>query len=300
MDIGSNSIMEMKMEKISIGVIGGSGLYDMEELKDVEERRVETPFGEPSDLFTIGTLSGRRVAFLPRHGRGHRIPPGKINFRANFYAFKALGVERIISATAVGSLKESIHPLDAVIPDQCIDLTKGRASSFFEDGIVAHMSMAEPFCPLMRRVLAEAAADAGLNVHPSGTYVCIEGPQFSTKAESELYRSWKVDVIGMTNLPEAKLAREAEICYGSVAFVTDYDCWHEEEEEVSVEMLIDNLRKNSEAARKIITRAVSNLPEERECPCPSALSASIITDGDVIGEETKKKLSVIISKYIGD
>ena len=286
------------MEKATLGVIGGSGLYNMSELEDIEEIKMETTFGDPSDAFVIGSLAGRRVAFLPRHGQGHRIPPGAINFRANFYAFKKLGVERVLSATAVGSMKESIRPLDVVIPDQFIDWTRGRASSFFSDGMTVHVSMAEPVCPVLRSILKNAADKTGLNVHGSGTYLCIEGPQFSTKGESELFRSWNVDVIGMTNLPEAKLAREAEICYASLAFVTDYDCWHEEEEGVSVEMLIDNLRKNAEAARKIVSGAIAGIPEERDCACASALGSSIITDPKFIREDTRKRLEVLIAKYL--
>jgi len=286
------------MALASIGLIGGSGLYEMEGLTDVEEVKVKTPFGEPSDLIVIGTLEGRRVAFLPRHGRGHRITPSELPSRANIYALKSLGVEHIIAVSACGSMKEEIHPLDMVIPDQIFDRTRGRVNTFFGGGIVAHISFDEPFCPDLSALLYQAAGDTGAKVHKGGTFVVIEGPAFSTKAESRIYRQWGVDIIGMTVLPEAKLAREAEICYAVLANVTDYDVWHVSEEPVSVEMLIDNLLKNAEMAKKIIKKVVPHIPQARTCPCPTALKSAIITSKDRIPEKAKKDLGLLIGKYL--
>jgi len=286
------------MAQARIGVIGGSGLYEMEGLTDVEEVRVKTPFGEPSDLIVIGTLEGRRVAFLPRHGRGHRIMPSELPSRANIYALKSLGVEHIIAVSACGSMKEEIHPLNMVIPDQIFDRTRGRINTFFGGGVVAHISFDEPFCPQLSALLYQAAEDTGAKVHKGGTFVVMEGPAFSTKAESRIYRQWGVDIIGMTVLPEAKLAREAEICYSVLANVTDYDVWHMSEEPVSVEMLIDNLLKNAEMAKKIIKKVVPQIPKERTCACPTALQNAIITSKDRIPEKAKKDLGLLMGKYL--
>jgi 5'-methylthioadenosine phosphorylase len=286
------------MEQAEIGVIGGSGLYQMPEFTDVQEVKVDTPFGEPSDVFVLGTLARRKVAFLPRHGKGHRFLPSDINYRANIYAFKKLGVKRIISATAVGSLKEELKPLDIVIPDQFFDRTRGRKSTFFEKGIAVHVAFAEPVCPEVLEVLYQAGVSRGYRIHKGGCYLCMEGPQFSTKAESMIYRSWGLDIIGMTNLQEAKLAREAEICYATMAFVTDYDCWHEEEESVSVGMLIERLEKNAQTAREMIVRTVRGMPTERACSCGQALKNAILTDPRRIPSELKKDLEPIIGKYI--
>jgi len=286
------------MAQAKIGVIGGSGLYEMEGLTDVEEVKVNTPFGEPSDLIVIGTLEGQRMAFLPRHGRGHRIMPSELPSRANIYALKSLGVEHIIAISACGSMKEEIHPLDMVIPDQIFDRTRGRINTFFGGGIVAHISFDEPFCPNLSALLYQSAKQAGARVHKGGTYVIIEGPSFSTKAESRIYRGWGVDIIGMTVLPEAKLAREAEICYTVLANVTDYDVWHASEEPVSVEMLIDNLLKNAEMAKEIIKKIVPHIPEARNCPCSTALKNAIITSKERIPEKAKKDLGLLIGKYL--
>lgn len=286
------------MAKARIGVIGGSGLYEMEGLTDVEEVKVKTPFGEPSDLIVMGTLEGQRVAFLPRHGRGHRIMPSELPSQANIYALKSLGVEHIIAVSACGSMKEEIHPLDMVIPDQIFDRTRGRVSTFFGKGVVAHISFDEPFCPDLSALLYQAAQDTGAKVHKGGTFVVMEGPAFSTKAESRIYRGWGVDIIGMTVLPEAKLAREAEICYAVLANVTDYDVWHLSEEPVSVEMLIHNLFKNAEIAKRIIKKVVPHIPEARTCPCPTALKSAIITSKDRIPEKVKKDLDLLIGKYL--
>jgi len=286
------------MARARIGVIGGSGLYEMEGLTDVEEVKVKTPFGEPSDLIVVGTLEGRRVAFLPRHGRGHRIMPTELPSRANIYALKSLGVEHIIAVSACGSMKEGIHPLDMVIPDQIFDRTRGRVSTFFGGGVVAHVSFDEPFCPDLSALLYQASEDTGARVHKGGTFVVMEGPAFSTKAESRIYRGWGVDIIGMTVLPEAKLAREAGICYAVLANVTDYDVWHVSEEPVSVEMLIDNLLKNAEMAKKIIKKVVPHIPEARACSCPTALKSAIITSKDRIPEKAKKDLGLLIGKYL--
>jgi 5'-methylthioadenosine phosphorylase len=285
-----------------IAVIGGSGFYDFPDLEDRREERVETPFGAPSDAIITGRLAGKPVAFLPRHGRGHRISPSEIPARANIYALKTLGVEHIVSVSACGSMREEIAPLDVVIPDQIFDRTRGRDHTFFEGGIVAHVSFADPFCADLSQVLFRAATAVGARVHPGGTYICMEGPQFSTRAESRIYRQWGVDVIGMTALPEAKLAREAEICYATLAFATDYDCWHESEEDVTVEMVIKTLLQNVETGKQIIRQALPQVgPDgggERSCPCASALSTAIITQKDLIPEEAKARLEPLIRKYV--
>jgi 5'-methylthioadenosine phosphorylase len=281
-----------------IGIIGGSGLYDMAELIDREQVSISTPFGEPSGPYVIATLRGRRVAFLARHGAGHRLMPSELNFRANLYGFKALGVERILSASAVGSLKHEYPPQDIVIPDQFFDRTKGRVSTFFGRGLVAHVGFAHPVCGELSRVAHESAQAVGAHSHLGGTYVCMEGPQFSTLAESKLYRSWGMDVIGMTNLQEAKLAREAEICYATLALVTDYDCWHPEHDSVTVEMIIANLLQNAKTAQAIIAEVVGRLATERTCPCATALATAIITNPDAIPAQTKQDLAPIIGKYI--
>lgn len=286
--------------KAQIGIIGGSGLYQMPELKDIEEVQVETPFGSPSDAFIVGTLEGVRVAFLPRHGRGHRFTPTNLPFRANIYAMKLLGVERILSASAVGSLQERYAPLDMVIPDQFFDRTRARAqeSTFFGEGIVAHITFAHPVCGELCDVLEAACGVTDVKRHRGGTYLCMEGPAFSTKAESNVYRSWGMDVIGMTNLQEAKLAREAEICYATLALVTDYDCWHEEHDAVSVETVVEYLNKNVRNAQIIMREAVRQLNDKpRSCGCGSALKNAIFTAPDIWPEATKKKLEAIIGKY---
>ena len=281
-----------------IGIIGGSGLYDMAGLADREEVSLSTPFGDPSGPYVTATLRGRRVAFLSRHGAGHRIQPSELNFRANIFGFKLLGVERILSASAVGSLREAYPPLDVVVPDQFLDRTRGRISTFFGRGIAGHVSFAHPVCGDLSRIAYEAALAVGARAHLGGTYVCMEGPQFSTLAESRLYRAWGMDVIGMTNLQEAKLAREAEICYTTVALVTDYDCWHPEHDQVTVEMIVSNLIRNAETAQRLIAEAVARMPEARTCPCASALATAIITDPAAIPEETKRDLAPIIGKYV--
>lgn len=286
------------MKEVALGVIGGSGLYEMDGLIDVDEIAIATPFGEPSDSYILGTLEGKRVAFLSRHGRGHRILPSEINFRANIFGFKTLGVERIISAGAVGSMKEAIAPLDIVLPDQFFDRTSKRSSTFFENGIVGHITFAEPVCEELRGFLKEACLATGSKIHDGGTYLCIEGPQFSTKAESNIYRTWGVDVIGMTNLQEAKLSREAEICFATMALVTDYDCWHESEESVTIEAVLQNLMSNAVQARKILGHLIRSMPEGRQCPCRSALKDSIITQREKIPKEIKEKLNPIIGKYL--
>jgi len=289
------------MPEVTIGVIGGSGLYQMPELKDIEEVSVETPFGNPSDAFIVGTLEGERVAFLPRHGRGHRHLPTELPFRANIYAMKMLGVERILSASAVGSLQERYAPLDMVIPDQFFDRTRARAheSTFFGDGIVGHITFAHPVCGDLGSVLEESCRAAEVNVHRGGTYLCMEGPAFSTKAESNVYRSWGMDVIGMTNLQEAKLAREAEICYATLALVTDYDCWHEDHDAVSVETVVEYLNKNVRNAQLIMREAVRRLAAKgRECECGSAIRSAIFTPQELWPEATTKRLDAIIKKYL--
>ncbi len=282
-----------------IGIIGGSGLYQMDGLESIEERRVETPFGPPSDAYITGMLGGRRVAFLPRHDRGHRLMPSELNFRANVFGFKLLGAEWVISAAAVGSMREELAPLHIVIPDQFFDRTKGRASTFFGGGIVAHVSFADPVCPTLSDLLFKAGEAVGARMHRGGTYLCIEGPQFSTRAESRIHRNWGVDVIGMTNLQEAKLCREAEICYATMALVTDYDVWHDTEEDVSVEGVVAVLKQNAETAKAIIKHAVSSFPAKREgCPCPTALKDAIITAPTAIQPEVRQRLRPIIGKYI--
>lgn len=284
-------------EKV-VGVIGGSGLYEMEGLEEVQTVSLTTPFGNPSDSFIVGRLEGIKVAFLPRHGRGHRIQPSSLNFRANIYGMKILGAQWIIGVSAVGSMKESIHPGDMVIPNQFIDLTKGRQNTFFSDGIVCHISFADPVCPVLTQILFRAGKEAGATVHKDGTYLCIEGPQFSTRSESKLYRTWEVDVIGMTNLPEAKLAREAEICYATIAFATDYDCWHEEAEDVSIGEVLRILAESTKTAKTAIRIAAKHLPEKRQCLCATALKHALITSKKFIPEKTKKDLEPIIGKYL--
>jgi 5'-methylthioadenosine phosphorylase len=282
-----------------IGIIGGSGLYDMAELTDRRDVTVDTPFGAPSAPFVTGRLAGRDVVFLARHGLGHRLTPSELPFRANIYALKTLGVERILSASAVGSLKQEYVPLHLVIPDQFVDRTRGRISTFFGDGIVGHVGFAHPFCQGLSQTTYDAAVAAGATVHKGGTYVCMEGPQFSTKAESELYRQWGMDIIGMTNLQEAKLAREAEICYTTIALVTDYDCWHPDHDSVTVEMIIANLTQNARTAQKVIAEAVRRLDAApRICACATALATAIITRPEHVPAATKTKLAPIIGKYI--
>ncbi|HVF29023.1 MAG TPA: S-methyl-5'-thioadenosine phosphorylase [Pyrinomonadaceae bacterium] len=288
------------MSTAKIGIIGGSGLYQMPELKDVEEVRVETPFGDPSDAFIVGTLNEERVAFLPRHGRGHRFSPTELPFRANIYGMKMLGVERILSASAVGSLQEQYAPLDMVIPDQFFDRTRARAgeSTFFGEGIVAHVTFAHPVCQELGDVLEQSCGVTEVKAHRGGTYLCMEGPAFSTKAESNVYRSWGMDVIGMTNLQEAKLAREAEMCYATLALVTDYDCWHEAHDAVSVETVVEYLNKNVRNAQVIMHEAVQRLSRhERTCGCGSAMKNAIFTPPDLWPPATTKKLDAIIKKY---
>jgi len=286
------------MRDIRIGVLGGSGLYQMNELTDREEVKISTPFGDPSDAFILGKLDGKEIAFLARHGRGHRHTPSDINYRANIYGFKKLGVEWLISVSAVGSMKEKIHPLDVVIPDQFFDHTKRRISTFFGNGVVGHIAFARPVCGNLARILDGCSREIGAPTHTGGTYICIEGPQFSTKGESAIYRQWGVDVIGMTNLPEAKLAREAEICYATMALVSDYDCWHESEEEVSIDAVIANLMKNLEVARRILRGVVRALPIDRTCECSTALANGIITGKDHIPEKVLRDLEPIIGKYV--
>jgi len=286
------------MAEAKIGVIGGTGLYQIEGLTDAREIKVKTPFGDPSDAITVGKLEEVEVAFLPRHGRGHRLSPTEVPSRANIYALKSLGVERIIAVAGVGSLKEKIKPMDIVIPDQIIDRTRNRVNTFFSGGIVGHIAFAEPFCPVLSDILYESAHETGVRVHDGGTCIIMEGPQFSTRAESELYRSWGADIIFMTGLPEAKLAREAEICYATIAIVTDYDCWNETVESVSTEMVILNLQKSVGTAKKIIKLAVTNLSRKRDCICTTALKNCIATSPELIPEQVKKDLNLIIGKYI--
>jgi 5'-methylthioadenosine phosphorylase len=281
-----------------IGIIGGSGLYEMAELEDRREVAVSTPFGDPSAAYVTGTLRGRRVAFLARHGRGHRLLPSELNFRANIYGFKTLGVERLVSASAVGSLREEYQPLDIVIPDQFFDRTVGRISTFFGRGLAAHVSFAQPVCGVLGGVAHDVARGAGVTVHRGGTYVCMEGPQFSTLAESRLYRSWGMDVIGMTNLQEAKLAREAEICYVTLALVTDYDCWHEAHGDVTVDMVVANLLQNARTAQQVIAGIVERIAGERTCECATALASAIITRPDAIPEDVRRELAPIIGRYV--
>src|SRR5437870_7874925 len=282
----------------TIGIIGGSGLYDMAELTDREERTISTPFGDPSGPYVIGTLRGKRVAFLPRHGVGHRILPSELNFRANIYGFKVLGVERILSASAVGSLKEEYKPLDIIVPDQFFDRTRGRIGTFFGGGLVAHVGFAHPVCSVLSAIVADSAKAVAATVHRGGTYVNMEGPQFSTLAESKLYRSWGMDVIGMTNLQEAKLAREAEICYATLALVTDYDCWHPDHDSVTVDLIIANLLQNAATAKKTIAEAVDRIAGARTCGCKDALATAIITQLKDVPEQTKQELAPIIGRYM--
>jgi len=287
------------MREAKAGIIGGSGLYRMAGMTGIEKVKVSTPFGEPSDAIILGTLAGMKVAFLPRHGQGHRIAPGELPAKANIYALKSLGVERVISVSAVGSLKEEIRPLDIVVPDQLIDATRGRASTFFTGGIVGHVSLAEPFCPVLSQLSLEAAAKVGARVHKGGTYLVVEGPQFSTRAESQLYCSWGVDVVGMTASPEAKLAREAEICYATLAIVTDYDCWHPAYESVTAEMILTNLRKGVDTVKRILSLLLPSIPERRDCACADALKDAIVTDPKYIPEMKIKELQLLIGKYLG-
>jgi 5'-methylthioadenosine phosphorylase len=270
----------------------------MEGLEEIQTISLKTPFGDPSDSFIVGRLEGMKVVFLPRHGKGHRIQPSSLNFRANIYGMKKLGVQWIIGVSAVGSMKESIHPGDMVIPNQFIDQTKARPNTFFNDGIVGHISFADPVCPVLSLILCEAGNKVGATVHKDGTYLCIEGPQFSTRAESRLFRTWGVDIIGMTNLPEAKLAREAEICYATIAFATDYDCWHEAAGDVSIGEVLRILAQSTKIAKSAIRQAIKHLPQERECLCASALKYALITGKKFIPEKTKKDLQPIIGKYI--
>ncbi len=285
---------------VTIGVIGGSGLYEIEGLTNIEEVKVETPFGDPSDVFITGELEGVKMVFLPRHGRGHRYLPSEVPYRANIYGMKKLGVQRIISVSAVGSMKEGIVPGHIVIPDQFFDRTQGkRASTFFGNGVTGHVQFADPVCAELSGVLFDAGQRAGATVHKGGTYICIEGPNFSTRAESMIYRSWGVDIIGMTNIPEARLAREAEICYGTVALATDYDCWHDGHDDVTVEAVLEIIRQNVAMARDIIKQAVRVLSAESRCACGSSLQYAIMTDRTLIPEQTRKDLEPIIGKYLG-
>jgi 5'-methylthioadenosine phosphorylase len=286
------------LQQAEIGIIGGSGLYAMPGLSDVREVTVQTPFGEPSDAFVLGMLEGRKVAFLARHGRGHRILPSELNFRANIYAMKDLGVERIVSVSAVGSLKEKHKPTEFVIPDQFIDRTFNRTATFFGHGIVAHVAFGDPVCPEVSGAIGQSCKDSAVVGKAGGTYVCMEGPQFSTKAESNLYRSWGADVIGMTNLQEAKLAREAEICYATMAMVTDYDCWHPDHDSVTVDQIVRVLHTNADNAARVVKQAVALMPKERKCKCGSALQYAILTDPEKIPAGTRQKLSLLLDKYL--
>ena len=284
---------------VTLGILGGSGLYELAGLDEVEEREVDTPFGPPSDALLIGRLEGRRVVFLARHGRQHRLLPGEINYRANIFAMKVLGVERILSASAVGSMRDEIRPRDVVLVDQFVDRTQCRPSTFFGDGVAAHVGLADPICPELRSIVLAAARHHVRQAHDRGTYVCIEGPAFSTRAESELYRSWDVSVIGMTNLQEAKLCREAEICYVTLALVTDYDCWHEEEQDVSVSSVLENLQANAGSAAEIVRQTARSLPEGRNaCKCGEALRHALISPRDAIPEPTRRRLGPILAKYL--
>lgn len=286
------------MKEVKIAVIGGSGVYQMEGLTDIEETSIRTPFGDPSDSIVIGTLEGQRVAFLPRHGRGHRHMPGEVPFRANIFALKTLGVERVISLSAVGSLRQEMAPLDIVIPDQIFDRTRARPSTFFGNGIVVHIGFADPFCPQLSAVVHSAAVASGGRVHKGATLIAMEGPAFSTKAESNIYRQWGADIIGMTALPEAKLAREAEMCYATVAMVTDYDVWHPDHDSVTVEMVVSNLLKNAERSKMIVRQAVKALSVPRTCACGSALATAIITQPQVVPATIKKDLQPLLGKYL--
>ena len=286
------------MPQAKIGVIGGSGLYDIEGMTGIEEVDINTPFGKPSDTIVVGRLEGVGVAFLPRHGRGHRIPPTDVPMRANIYALKSLGVEHIIAVNAVGSFKGEVKPGDLLIPDQLIDRTRSRVNTFFQESIVVHIQFADPFCPILSQIVYQAAQEVGTSVHQGGTYVVMEGPAFSTRAESRLYRSWGADVIGMTALPEAKLAREAEICYAIIAGVTDYDSWQEKSEPLLIEVLIHTLQQNVDAIKKIIKLAVNRIPEKRDCACATALETAIVTPSQLIPDEQKKKLNLLTGKYL--
>ena len=281
-----------------VGLVGGSGVYDLSAIEGLDEVRLETPFGRPSDAYFTGTLGGNRVAFLSRHGRGHRLSPTEINYRANICGFKMLGCDALLSASACGSLREELAPRQAMVPDQFIDRTRHRSDTFFENGVVGHASLADPVCPAVSATLAEAGRRGGLDVRLGGTYVCMEGPQFSTRAESNLYRSWGADIIGMTNLTEARLAREAEICYASLALVTDYDCWREATEDVSVETILAILRENSAAARRSLAEAVAHVDPDRRCGCREAMRFGIITDRSVIGPDVRKRLQPIAGRYL--
>ena len=286
------------MKTASIGIIGGSGLYNIDNLTELDQIPVKTPFGDPSDKITIGRIGSENVAFLPRHGKGHTINPSELPSRANIYALKSIGVKQIISISAVGSLDINIKPQDMIVPNQLIDRTKARESTFFEKGIVAHVGLAEPFCPTLRKILIEGAENNGTKVHTNGTYVVMEGPAFSTKAESELYRSWNASIIGMTALPEAKLAREAEICYATLACVTDYDVWHDDFENVTVEMVIKNLQSNVANSRKILASILPNLPDQKKCKCNNSLKDAIISDLNNLDPKIVERLNPIIHKYI--
>jgi len=287
------------MPEATIGIIGGTGLYQMASLEDAREVEVDTPFGPPSNPFVLGQWEGQRVAFLARHGKGHRLIPGEVPARANIFALKALGVEQIISISAVGSMREEIQPLDIVIPDQYFDRTRGRPSTFFGRGIAVHISFDRPVCPQLSEVLYQAAVEVGGRVHRGGTYLCIEGPAFSTKAESRIYRQWGVDVIGMTALPEAKLAREAEICYATLAFATDYDVWHESEAAVTVDMILENLHRNTAVAQQVVRTVLPRLSHERDCPCAHALQNAIVTRPEEMPAEEKERLRPLLGKYAG-
>lgn len=286
------------MKEATIGVIGGSGLYEMEGLASVEFVDMDTPFGKPSDTIVLGSLEGAAVAFLPRHGRGHRLIPSNIPARANIFALKTLGVQRIISISAVGSLREEFAPLDLVVPNQLIDRTRQRASTFFDSEMVVHIGFAEPFCAATSQALGQAAQELGATVHSGGTMVVMEGPAFSTRAESFMYRAWGADLIGMTGLPEAKLAREAEICYATLACVTDYDCWHQSSESVTVELVVQNLRRNVETSQEVLRRVIPRLNGQRACPCASALKDAILTPAHQVSEATKRKLAPLVGRYL--
>jgi 5'-methylthioadenosine phosphorylase len=295
----AHRIRERILQKAEIGIIGGSGLYSMPGLTEIREESVTTPFGDPSDSFILGKLEGRSVAFLARHGRGHKLLPSELNFRANIYAMKALGVERIVSVSAVGSLKEEHKPTDFVIPDQFIDRTFLRKSTFFGDGLVGHVAFGDPVCATVAKSASEACAATGVVGKLGGTYICMEGPQFSTKAESNLYRGWGADVVGMTNLQEAKLAREAEICYATVAMVTDYDCWHPHHDSVTIDQIVAVLHQNAENAAKVVRATIAALPAERKCACASAAQFAILTQKDAIPQAAKDRLRLLFGRYLG-
>jgi 5'-methylthioadenosine phosphorylase len=286
------------MAKARIGVIGGSGLYEMDDLQVKDELAVNTPFGLPSDRYLLGEIDGIELVFLPRHGRGHRILPSHLNYRANIFGMKKLGVDWIISVSAVGSMREDIEPGHIVIIDQFFDRTRERPSTFFGEGVAGHITFADPVCPILRSNLADAASATGATVHDGGTYICIEGPQFSTRAESNVFRSWGVDVIGMTNLPEARLAREAEICYSTIALCTDYDCWHESEEDVTIDAILETMRQNISTAKAIIKETVKRFPLPRTCPCAEALKYAIMTPAEMIPPATRQSLDLLIGKYL--